>query len=426
MVENQGRDEDDDEAKLIPEWGVKADDQIVLGGVAVAVILALVLGWSWWQGDDDEAIASSAVTTAAADGAAEADGDGSDAELIAVPIEDDTSDPAAPSTAADDENDTTQDPSADDATGDDPTDQNGDGTAEGDDADTDALAGDGDEDADAPADDESAGDATSTTAEETTTTAAAALADADVEAVLDPLDGEVTGAIDGDVVTLTGFVATDDESAAAEEAVASIDGVASVDNQLVVLQPAVEEALADAGITDGTATGTGTAFVIGGTAPSDDERTAAEEAVTGIDGIGEVTNEIEVGDGEDDPADEEASEEADEDADDIAAALNDLPQVRFAYNSAVIAEESFADLDEAAALLGEAGDTTFEIQGYTDVLGPAADNRALSQRRADAVRQYLVDAGVSADALTAVGYGETTQFGPSLADNRLVRFEPAG
>ena len=53
------------------------------------------------------------------------------------------------------------------------------------------------------------------------------------------------------------------------------------------------------------------------------------------------------------------------------------------------------------------------MQGFTDSIGSEAYNLKLSQRRADSVRQYLVDKGVPASRLDAVGKGE----GSPIADN---------
>ena len=47
----------------------------------------------------------------------------------------------------------------------------------------------------------------------------------------------------------------------------------------------------------------------------------------------------------------------------------------------------------------------FEIAGYTDNTGDAAANLVLSQKRAEAIRDVLVKAGVPADMLVAKGYG---------------------
>jgi OOP family OmpA-OmpF porin len=49
----------------------------------------------------------------------------------------------------------------------------------------------------------------------------------------------------------------------------------------------------------------------------------------------------------------------------------------------------------------------FVIEGHTDLSGSPQHNQALSQRRAEAVKQYLVEHGIAADRLTTVGYGSS-------------------
>jgi outer membrane protein OmpA-like peptidoglycan-associated protein len=59
----------------------------------------------------------------------------------------------------------------------------------------------------------------------------------------------------------------------------------------------------------------------------------------------------------------------------------------------------------ASTLMGRKDAGTLVINGYTDRLGSAAHNRALSQRRADAVKNYLVHKGLPAESLRAIGKG---------------------
>ena len=69
-------------------------------------------------------------------------------------------------------------------------------------------------------------------------------------------------------------------------------------------------------------------------------------------------------------------------------------------------------LDKAVAVLTEFKDVKVEIQGHTDdqplkAGGKFADNDALSQARAEAVKDYFVKKGIAADRLVAKGYAGT-------------------
>jgi len=105
-----------------------------------------------------------------------------------------------------------------------------------------------------------------------------------------------------------------------------------------------------------------------------------------------------------------------------------LDVVYFEYNKAVIQSRSYPILDAvAAALTGNPGILLVEVQGHTDERGDDAYNLDLSDRRAKAVEQYLVDKGVDAKRLTAHGYGETQPLDPrsneaAWAKNRRVAF----
>jgi len=90
---------------------------------------------------------------------------------------------------------------------------------------------------------------------------------------------------------------------------------------------------------------------------------------------------------------------------DLVAALNGSV-INFGSNSAELPASTASFLQSAADDLKQmpAGHK-LEIAGYTDNTGNERMNLALSQRRADAVREALVKSGVSADMLVAKGYG---------------------
>lgn len=104
-----------------------------------------------------------------------------------------------------------------------------------------------------------------------------------------------------------------------------------------------------------------------------------------------------------------------------------LNSVNFQSGSALLTPESYYALDEIVKTLTEHPMIEIEIQGYTDDTGSFASNQRLSERRADAVRKYLIDHGIDLRRLTAVGYGESYPIASNLtsegrAANRRIEF----
>lgn len=83
-----------------------------------------------------------------------------------------------------------------------------------------------------------------------------------------------------------------------------------------------------------------------------------------------------------------------------------LRGVHFAYDSSEIIPEAGEVLQQVAATFKRYPNLVVEIAGHTDSIGSKRYNQALSERRANAVRNYLLGAGVQQDQLTAKGYGE--------------------
>lgn len=105
--------------------------------------------------------------------------------------------------------------------------------------------------------------------------------------------------------------------------------------------------------------------------------------------------------------------------------------VTFESGSATLTADSEALLDEVAAILGEFPDLRGVVEGHTDSVGSEADNLALSEARARSVVRYLVGAGVAAERLTSIGFGESrpiesndTEAGRSA--NRRIEFKVEG
>lgn len=303
----------------------------------------------------------------------------------------------------------------------------------------------------------------------------------DVSAAVSSFDG-ITGTANGTIATLDGFVGTDIESQQAEAAALAVPGITGVDNRLTVLESTVRDAATSAGVGDAVVRMDGTSATLRGLVANDVEAAAAVAAAEAVEGITPpVTSELRILQPEVQAAMEEAAEidapeaivetELDQDpvvrvatlrgevgseeartaiqeavrsvpgidridnqvnvvgpsGEEVTSSLNqlfELNPIQFRSGSDVILDESLPTLDQAVSILRDApAEVRLEVQGYTDTTGGTEANQRLSDRRAAAVRSYLVEGGVPDGILTSQGYGETTQFGPELADNRRVRFE---
>lgn len=105
-----------------------------------------------------------------------------------------------------------------------------------------------------------------------------------------------------------------------------------------------------------------------------------------------------------------------------------LRGVNFDFDSARLTPASEKVLDDVVVLLKLRTGSPAILGGHTDSRGKHAYNLALSERRANAVRDYLVAHGIAASALTAKGYGDTMPIASNKTDagraeNRRVTLE---
>lgn len=97
----------------------------------------------------------------------------------------------------------------------------------------------------------------------------------------------------------------------------------------------------------------------------------------------------------------------------IATSVSMQSAVHFATNQATLTPESENILRPLLQQMQQLPYVVAEISGHADSTGPVEFNRALSQRRADAVKQFFIDGGIDADRITVLGLGESEP----LADN---------
>ncbi len=103
-------------------------------------------------------------------------------------------------------------------------------------------------------------------------------------------------------------------------------------------------------------------------------------------------------------------------------------KIHFEFDKAVIRPISFRILDAVVDIMKQNPDIRkVQVEGHCDAKGSDAYNIKLSQRRANAVRDYLIAHGIEADRLVAIGYGEARPVSDNgtaegRARNRRVEF----
>lgn len=253
----------------------------------------------------------------------------------------------------------------------------------------------------------------------------------------------VTATVTEDGVVLTGEVPSEAHRALLVAAAASKEGTVDVVDELVVLDLAPETPGATARVLQmarllgatpegatGTATITDTDFTSEWTVTSDADAATIQAVVNDAVGAfpaerGESARNVTDITIDAPPVAEEISTLQAE-FDELAVQIRE--NVTFATGSDVLNDTATATLDEVVALMNTYTQPVVEISGHTDDVGNDASNLELSDLRAAAVRQYLIDAGIDADRVQSVGRGETdpissNETNEGRAENRRVELE---
>ncbi len=90
-----------------------------------------------------------------------------------------------------------------------------------------------------------------------------------------------------------------------------------------------------------------------------------------------------------------------------------LNGIQFDFDKAVIKDQYYPILDEGIAALAKHPEKSVAVEGYTCSIGAEDYNLRLSEKRAEAVKAYMVEKGIAAEKLSTMGYGEANP----VADN---------
>lgn len=93
-----------------------------------------------------------------------------------------------------------------------------------------------------------------------------------------------------------------------------------------------------------------------------------------------------------------------------------LSKVEFVYAKDALTPKGKNSIDKVYDILNEHKEVKVEIGGHTDSDGTEQNNKKLSQKRADAIRKYLISKGIKGYRLKAIGYGESQ---PLVKNNSL-------
>ncbi len=80
----------------------------------------------------------------------------------------------------------------------------------------------------------------------------------------------------------------------------------------------------------------------------------------------------------------------------------------FDTSKSTFQKQTYPVLDAITSILKEYPAANFSIEGHTDSDGADAANQTLSENRAAAVKNYLIENGIAASRLTSRGYGESS------------------
>ncbi|MDY6836522.1 MAG: OmpA family protein [Thermodesulfobacteriota bacterium] len=94
--------------------------------------------------------------------------------------------------------------------------------------------------------------------------------------------------------------------------------------------------------------------------------------------------------------------------------------VFFDFDSATLKPGAYTEIDRVSTVLNSYPQTTIRVEGHTDSTGSETYNQQLSERRAESVKNAIIQKGIDPRRMQAIGYGESQPISSDNAMNRRV------
>lgn len=95
----------------------------------------------------------------------------------------------------------------------------------------------------------------------------------------------------------------------------------------------------------------------------------------------------------------------------------------FDFNSFILKPGAYAEIERVARVLNQYPQTRISVEGHTDASGSAEYNMKLSQKRAEAVSNALIQRGIDPIRIQTMGFGKSQPISGSAAANRRVEIK---
>ena len=98
-----------------------------------------------------------------------------------------------------------------------------------------------------------------------------------------------------------------------------------------------------------------------------------------------------------------------------------LQTIHFPYDSYEMSAEDKSLLDANIQIMNDKNTLKIQVEGHCDQKGGIQYNLALGEKRANAVRKYMTDKGITADRITTISFGKEKPIDPAMTEEAMAK-----